>query len=156
MVINDDALRNAPGGIYALDSGWSFRTPATGDNVACASIWDNFPTEFSVPLNGCAKALDCFIIGGTNAMQNGVVNGEITVNYKDGTKKVLQLVNPVNFDDFLLPNIEQECECFYFADGCHGIVVHIDLKKNKELESFTVRGVANEVIIGLLGAVLEI
>ena len=88
-------------------------------------------------------------------MQNGVLNGEIVVSYKDGSSKTLQLVHPFNFDDFLLPNVEQECECFYFSDGCHGIVLHIPLNKNRELSSFTVRGVANEVIVGLLGASLE-
>ena len=88
-------------------------------------------------------------------MQNSVVNGEITVNYKDGSSQTLQLVHPRNFDDFLLPNVQQECECFYFADGCHGTVLHIPLAKDRALSSFTVRGVANEVIVGLLGAVLE-
>ncbi len=155
VVVNDDALRNAPGGVYRLDSGWSFSTPASGDNVACVSVWDNFPTEISIPLDGKAKALVCFVIGGTNAMQNGVVNAEICVNYKGGGKSVLPLVNPVNFDDFLVQNIEQSAECFYFADGCHGLVQRIELSPRKELESFTIRGVANEVILGLLGAVLE-
>ena len=155
LVINDDALRKAAKGIYRLPSGWSFKTPAKGKNVACASIWDNFPTEITVPLSGSAKNLVCFVIGGTNAMQNSVVNGEIVVKYKDGSSETLQLVHPYNFDDFLLPNVQQECECFYFADGCHGTVLHIPLKAKKKLASFTVRGVANEVIVGLLGAVLE-
>ena len=88
-------------------------------------------------------------------MQNGVVNGEIAVEYKDGSCRTLQLVHPYNFDDFLLPNVEQAYECFYFSEGCHGIVLHIPLDKKKELSAFSIKGVANEVIIGLLGAVLE-
>ncbi|MBR7103551.1 MAG: hypothetical protein IKC65_01275 [Lentisphaeria bacterium] len=151
FVADDSALRSC-GGIYTLSDGKSFRTPAAGSNAVCVSIWDNFPTEVTIPLSGKGTALELFLCGSTNAMQSFVENGRIILTYTDGTTEALSLVHPVNFDDFLVPALQKEFDYFYFSLGNHGIVCTLPADKEKELASFTVRAVANEVIISLLGA----
>ena len=150
-VVDDTALRTS-GGIYKLPQGGSFLTPASGNNVLCVSIWDNFPTTATVPVSGKGVELELYLCGSTNAMQSFVENGRITVNYADGTEEVLSLVHPVNFDDFLVPALQQEFDYFYISTGNHGIVCRIPLDSSKEVKSFTMEAVANEVIITLFGA----
>ncbi len=154
VVVNDEALRNAPDGVFKLASSWSFPTPATGSNVCCVSVWENFPASERFDLNGKAKELAIFLMGGTNAMQSFVVNARITVNYTDGSSEVCELIPPVNFNDFMVSALQREFENFYWAVGNHGQVVRINLDSNKELKNFVVEGVANEVIVGILGAAL--
>jgi len=151
FVVDDSALRNA-GGFYRLPDGEGFATPAAGNNAVCVSIWDNFPTEVTIPLSGRGTELDLYLCGSTNAMQSFVENGRVTVRYRDGSEGVLKLVHPVNFDDFLVPALQREFDYFYFSKGNHGIVCRIHLDPEKELESFLIKAVANEVIVSLLGA----
>ena len=150
-VVDDTALRSC-GGTFALPNGGSFKTPASGNNVLCVSIWDNFPTTATVPVSGKGVELELYLCGSTNAMQSFVENGKITVNYADGSKESLSLIHPVNFDDFLVPALQQEFDYFYFSTGNHGIVCRIPLNAEKEFESFTMEAIANEVIISLFGA----
>ena len=150
-VVDDSNLRTC-GGTYTLPCGSAFKTPANGNNVLCVSIWDNFPTTATVPVTGKGVELELYLCGSTNAMQSFVENGRITVNYADGSKETLSLIHPVNFDDFLVPALQQEFDYFYFSQGNHGIVCRIPLDKEKEIESFTMEAVANEVIITLFGA----
>ena len=150
-VVDDTALRTC-GGTYTLPQGGSFVTPASGNNVLCVSIWDNFPTSATIPLSGKGVELELYLCGSTNAMQSYVENGKITVNYADGTQETLSLIHPVNFDDFLVPALQQEFDYFYFSQGNHGIVCRLPLNSEKEIRSFTVEAVANEVIISLFGA----
>ena len=150
-VVDDSSLRNC-GGTYTLPSGSAFKTPASGNNVLCVSIWDNFPTTATVPVTGKGTELELYLCGSTNAMQSFVENGRITVNYADGSKETLSLVHPVNFDDFMVPALQQEFDYFYFSSGNHGIVCRIPLDAEKEVSSFTMEAVANEVIITLFGA----
>jgi hypothetical protein len=151
FVVDDSALRNARG-VYRLPGGEGFATPAAGKNAVCVSIWDNFPTDVTIPLSGRGTELVLYLCGTTNAMQSFVENGRITVRYRDGKESSLRLVHPVNFDDFLVAALQQEFDYFYFSKGNHGIVCRLPLDGEKELESFTVKAVANEVIISLLGA----
>ena len=156
VVVNDSALRNAPGGIYKLDkSRWSFPTPADGNNAACVSIWENFPESMSIALEGKAQELALFVFGSTNAMQSCVVNGRITVQYTDGSAEVCDLIEQENFDDLMVTAFQQQFERFYWDRGNHGMVVRIKLDPAKTLKNCTVQAVANEVIIGILGGALK-
>ena len=152
-VVDDSALRSC-GGFFKLPQG-GFRTPAEGDNAVCVSIWDNFPTSSEIPLSGNAAELELYVCGTTNAMQSFVENGRITVKYADGSSTALSLIHQKNFDDFLVPALQQEFDYFYFSKGNHGMIYTIVLDPEKELASFTVEAVANEVIISVLGANLK-
>jgi hypothetical protein len=71
-------------------------------------MWDNFPKSISIPLSGKASHVYLMMAGTTNPMQSRMVNGELAVNYTDGTLEILQLKNPENWWP-----IEQD----YFVDG---------------------------------------
>lgn len=152
VVVDDGGLRHS-GGVYRLASGWRFPTPETGDNALCVSVWDNFPTVAAIPLTGRGREVAVFLIGATNAMQNGVVNARLTIVYADGSETAVDLVHPDNFDDFLVPALQPANECFYFSAGCHGIVQRIPVVPERELRELRVEAVANEVIVGILGVV---
>ena len=148
--VDDAALRQAKG-IFRSPSGIGFLTPGTDQNVACASIWDNFPTAIEIPLAGRARELALFFVGVTNPMQSRVENARFTVTYRDQSKQVVHLVNPENFDDWLNAALQTQNETVYFSDFNHGMVQRIPLESDKEMESLSIEAVANEVIVGILG-----
>ena len=150
IVIDDNVFRSC-GGEYISDSGITFYTPGKGQNAACVSIWENFPEELSISLSGRGTELAVFFIGVTNPMQSRVENAGFTVGYSDGTEEKVSLVNPVNFDDWLVAAVQQENETEYFSDYNHGIIQRLTLNPSKKLKSFKVRAIANEVIVGVLG-----
>lgn len=148
--VDDTALRQAKG-VFQTPSGIKFSTPKKGDNLACASLWDNFPTALQIPLKGKAFELALFFIGVTNPMQSRVENARFTVTYRDGKQQITNLVHPNDFDDWLVPSLQTENETVYFSDYNHGIVQRISLDQGKELSEISIEAIANEVIIGLFG-----
>ncbi len=150
----DDSLLRSCGGVFKTSSGLSFATPASGNNVLCVSLWDNFPTSAEVPLSGSAKTLAVFFCATTNAMQSWVTNARFTVLYSDGTESSVDMVHQKNLDDFLLPPILKENETFYAGNGTHGTVQLIPLNPEKTLKAFRAEAVANEVIADILGLTL--
>jgi hypothetical protein len=150
LVINDSQLRNS-GAVFTSPSGIPFSTPAIGPNLACASMWDNFPTTLRIPIGCRGSELAVFFVGITNAMQCHVENVRFKLIYADGTEETLGLVHPVSFDDWLVPALQTANETVYFSDYNHGIVQRLRLEPEKELSEMTVEAIANEVIIGILG-----
>lgn len=96
--IDDSGLRKAAAGsnTFTLPQGIVFATPAdsTLPNILYTSRWDNYPHSATVPLTGKAAHAYLLMAGSTNAMQSQLVNGVVTVFYKDGTHEVLPLKNP--------------------------------------------------------------
>ena len=146
--IDDSKLRN---GTFKTPSGLEFRLPEYGNNLACASIWDNFPTCLETPLAGNAEELAIFFIGVTNAMQSQVENVRFTVHYQDGSSTVSNLQHPQDFDDWLVPALQTTNEMAYFSDYNHGTIHRIITDSSKELAKISIEAIANEVIIGVLG-----
>lgn len=108
-VIDDSGLRSTiQNGILSTSLEVPFCTPAQGKNIAFTSLWDNYPDSVIVPLNGKASHAYLLMAGTTNHMQCHFVNGTVTVDYTDGTRDVLLLVNPDNWSP-----IEQD----HFVDG---------------------------------------
>lgn len=149
-IVDDRRLRSG-GGTFIVQSGVPFLTPDSGANAACVSIWENFPTEIPFPLSGKGSELAVFFVGVTNPMQSRVENGRFILEYADGAREEVSLVNPVNFDDWLNAPFQTGNETVCFSDYNHGLVQRIVLDPSKELKSFVARAVANEVIIGILG-----
>ncbi|GAA4281312.1 hypothetical protein GCM10022260_17330 [Gaetbulibacter aestuarii] len=111
--IDDSGLRNKAGktnNTILSPQGIPFRTPsdAMKNNVLFVSQWDNFPDQVEIPLSGKASHAYFMMVGTTNPMQSRLVNGQIVINYNDGTKDILNLRNPENWWP-----IEQD----YFVDG---------------------------------------
>jgi len=86
----------------------AFRTPSTGKNIAFTSLWDNFPKKMEISLSGSASHAYLLMAGTTNQMQTHFTNGRILVEYTDGMRDTLELINPENWCP-----IEQD----YYDDG---------------------------------------
>ena len=108
--IDDSGIRGQfnKNGIFTTSNGIPLRTPKEGNNIAYTSLWDNFPDTILIPLHGKASNAYLFLAGTTNHMQCHIVNGMVTVGYKDGTTDTLQLINPENWCP-----IEQD----FYVDG---------------------------------------
>jgi hypothetical protein len=110
--LNDSGLRQSAKNNNKITTpqGLTFETPSDEklQNIAFTSMWDNFPEQISVDLQGQASHLYLMMAGTTNPMQSRFVNGEVIVSYTDGTMEVLTLKNPKNWWP-----IEQD----YFVDG---------------------------------------
>lgn len=107
--IDDSGIRKAiKNNVFETPFGIPFRSMATGNNIAFTTLWDNYPTEISVPLTGKASHAYLMMAGSTNHMQCHVVNGTVTAYYKDGSSDVLNLVNPETWvpieQDFYIDN----------------------------------------------------
>lgn len=107
--IDDSGLRKAvKNDIFNTPMGIPFRSMTEGNNIAFTTLWDNYPTQISVPLTGKASHAYLMMAGSTNHMQCHVVNGTVTAYYKDGSSDVLNLVNPETWvpieQDFYIDN----------------------------------------------------
>jgi len=109
----DDAGLRIKAGIkneITTPQGIPFATPGSPDtkNIAFTSQWDNYPHDITFPLSG--KAIHAYLLmaGSTNHMQSRISNGEVIVEYTDGTQTSLELTNP----DTWYP-IEKD----YYVDG---------------------------------------
>jgi len=110
--IDDAGLRLKAGDKNEITSpqGIPFATTGSPDakNIAFTSQWDNYPHDITFPLKG--KAIHAYLLmaGSTNHMQSRISNGEVIVEYTDGTQISLELTNP----DTWYP-IEKD----YYVDG---------------------------------------
>jgi hypothetical protein len=173
------------GNTLLLADGVGFATPGAvdGRNIAFTSQWDNYPHEITVPLSGRAKHLYLLMAGSTNHQQSRMDNGEVIVTYTDGTTSRLALRNPDTWwpieqdyfiDDYqfpdpapLPPRVDLRTGKIRLLDpvtfkgkgaavpGGAATVLNLALDPSKELQSLTVRTIANEVVIGLMSATLE-
>ena len=178
------AVAAGNGGRIILPNGVPFATPAEpgAKNIIFTSQWDNYPREAIVPLFGRARQLYLLMAGSTNHMQSHLDNGEVIVTYRDGKTVRLALENPTTWwpidqdyfiDDFqfrrpgpLPPRIDLKTGQIRLLDentfkgkgrpipGGAATVLSIPLDPKHELESITVRSLANEVVIGLMSATL--
>ncbi|WP_157975828.1 DUF4450 domain-containing protein [Lewinella sp. IMCC34191] len=154
------------------------------NNIAFTSRWDRFPDTLAVPLAGKAEHLYLLMAGSTNPMQSRLDNGVVEVRYTDGTNSQLTLRNPdnwvpieqdyyldgyafyadgarpprVHLKDGSVPEHPAYIDIKGFSttgiDGGAATVLDLPLDPGKELQSLTLRTLANDVVIGLLAATL--
>ena len=153
LYVDDSALR-AANGLVHTPSGIPFITPAENENLACVSIWDNFPTQLTIPINDKAAELEIMFVSTTSSMQTDVENVRITVEYADGKCEEVKLVYPYSIDDWLVPALQTESEIFYFNDYNHATIKRIPLDSAREVASVKFEAIANEVIMGVMGITL--
>lgn len=98
---NDHYLRTRVNdkGVFVAHDGIPFATRAVGNDIVALSLtWKVFPDHLIVPVGGTARKIYFLISGVTFPMQSQITNARIVVNYADGEKTHLNLVNPKNFD----------------------------------------------------------
>ncbi|KUG09133.1 DUF4450 domain-containing protein [Solirubrum puertoriconensis] len=96
--IDDAGLRQKAGANneIQLPVGVPLQTPgaAGAKNILFVSQWDNYPEQATVPLKGRASHAYLLMAGSTNPMQSQLTNGEVVVQYSDGSTATLPLRNP--------------------------------------------------------------
>lgn len=152
-------------------------------NILFTSQWDNYPKEYSIPLSGQASHAWFLMAGSTNPMQSQLDNGIIVVEYTDGTKESLALRNPETWwpiqenyftdglafklklawpvrvhlksGEIVVPD-EKSIEKYNGRkiDGGAATVLDLPLDPSKTLKMITLKTIANDVIIGLMGITL--
>jgi len=98
---NDNFLRSRVNsqGVFVTHSGIPFAERAAGKNIVALSLtWKIFPDHLVVPVERTARKVYFLISGVTFPMQSQIANARIVINYADGGKANLDLVNPKNFD----------------------------------------------------------
>lgn len=179
------AVARTHGDTLRLPNGVPLATPGApaAPNVAFVSLWENFPREISAPLTGRARKIYLLLAGSTNAMQSRLENGEVLITYRDGTTTRLALENPTTWwpidqdyfvDDFafaragglpvrvdLRSGAVRVLEPAKFrgagrkVPGGAATVLDLTLDPERELQSLTVRALANDIVVGLMAATLE-
>ncbi len=101
-ILEDEGLRNklsknSQKVAFNEKIAFGIRQKQSGENVVFTSKWDNFPDKVTIPLEGNASHVYLLMGGTTNPMQSRIVNGTVTVEYTDGSHKVLELKNPENW-----------------------------------------------------------
>lgn len=150
MEIDDSFFRNSGGTVFS-PSGIPFKTPAVGENLACVSIFDVFPTTITFPLDGKGQEIAILFIASAFNLHTGVENIRVTVNYADGTTSDTSLAYPSAIDDWLTAALTTESEVFYFNNASHASVKKIRIDPDKTLAGLKIEAVANEVIFGVAG-----
>ena len=159
VYISDSGLRSIAGtkNEFITSLGIPFQTPGATDtkNILFTSMWDNYPDSIIVPLKGNSSHAYFLMTGTTNPMQSRIVNGEIIINYTDGTSDKLELKNPQNWWP-----IEQD----YYVDGFAFTTdapkpVRVSLKTGNEIPAnykyATIPGFSNFAIDGGEATVLD-
>ncbi len=111
-VIDDVGMRQLAGANNEINLDQHIPFAMAGDtnsnNIVFTSQWDNYPDSVVIPLTGRASHTYLVMAGSTNPMQSRLVNGEVRVQYTDGSADTLWLKNPENWWP-----IEQD----YYTDG---------------------------------------
>lgn len=184
--IDDSGLRQLAGknNQITLPQGISFSTPGAvhKKNILFTSQWDNYPTEKTIPLNGKASHAYLLMAGSTNHMQSQFDNGQVVINYTDGTTTVLTLRNPETWwpiqEDYYIdgfafrlktpPPVRVHLKTGktvmgaapeakvgqQLIPGGAATVLDLPLDPTKTLKSLTLKTLANDVVIGLMGVTL--
>jgi hypothetical protein len=157
--IDDSGLRKKAGNKneIVVETKIPFATPSEigRENIVFTSQWNNYPKEVSIPLNGKSSHAYFLMAGSTNPMQSRITNGEIIIEYKDGTDDTLQLKNPENWWP-----IEQD----YYEDGYAFTTgapkpLRLYLKTGEATRTFnnfiTIKGFSNRGIDGGAATILD-
>ncbi|RPI06633.1 MAG: DUF4450 domain-containing protein [Ignavibacteriae bacterium] len=186
--IDDSGLRSQAGvsNQITLPQGIPFATPGAPNvsNILFTSQWDNYPHEASVPLSGKASHVYLLMAGSTNHMQSRFQNGEVVIEYSDGTSDKLVLCNPETwwpieqdyYDNGFAFNtgVDQPIRVHLKTgevrttpyqvlnknksnkiDGGAATVLDYPLHPKKELRRLHLKTIANDVVIGLMALTLE-
>jgi hypothetical protein len=143
---------------FTTGQGIPFATPSQGaaKNILFTSQWDNYPDSVIVPLTGKAAHAYLLMAGSTNSMQSQMVNGEVVVQYSDGSEEVLELRNPENWWP-----IEQDLynDGYAFNTGAPS-PLRVYFKTGEDTKTFnrytSLKGFTSRAIDGGAGTVLDL
>jgi hypothetical protein len=175
---SDAAWRRKIGldGIGWTCDGIPFKSPRQGKNLAVVTRAGGFPATVTVPMGVSGKTLYLMISGATFPVQSHVVNLRLTLQYSDGKRQNVEMVNPFGIGDcwnsWLGRFHDTAANGFENLGGRFGPpgssaagvmpqpiavdteahLIGIPLRSGVTLQDLVVEAVANDVIFGLMGA----
>ncbi len=157
--------------------GVPFHIGSAEKNIAFTSLYPNWPTSVTVPVDRSARAVKVLVCGSTNPMQIAIANAVLHFTYTDGSTELLELVNPENFwalcpysgrpsekgqattndysyenSAFCLP--ETPPDLIQLGENCRAVSLGWQLAEGKTLQSITLETLSQEVVIGLMAVTL--
>lgn len=153
------------------------------NNILFTSQWNNYPKEYSIPLSGQSFHAWFLMAGSTNPMRSQLDNGVLVVEYTDETKDSLSLRNPETWwpiqEDYFTDGFafklkqawpvrihlksgeivvpDEKSIAKYNGrkiDGGAATILDLPLDPSKTLKKITLKTIANDVVIGLMGITL--
>lgn len=162
------ALLDARGHI-TTPTGAPFTAFAADRNIAFTSRWDNWPDRVTVPVGRTARTAWLLICGTTFPMQTRIANAVVHLRYADGVAEQLEIVPPDNFwmlcpwggedysyehDAFCLP--PEPPPQVQLGKNCRAMVLSWRLRPGILLQELELECLSRDVVIGLMGASLEL
>ena len=171
-------------GMFDSESGICFASPKDGHNIVYTSLWDNYPDSVTIKIDisnktRFAKEAILLLAGSTNNMQSRIDNGLVIANYTDGSSDTLHLENPINwcpieqdyyYDDYAFRSASKHPYRLNLSDGkihrdgakdsdtvipCGAAqILKMELNPKKNLKSFTLKTLSNDVVIGIIAITL--
>ena len=163
------------GDVLTTPQGARFMMKDEPKNIAFVSLWDNYPSEITIPTGGAQGDAVAFLIcGSTNIMQCHIENAVLEIWYGDGLKDEIRLVPPVNYwnlcpidghatapgqasrsyytsetDRFCLPR--ELPQTVTLGQNCVAMLTTARLRENQPVEKVVLRCMSQEVVVGLMG-----
>ncbi len=86
-------------GLFRTRYGIPFRQRANGNNMLALGRWRHLPGNVDIPLDGSARKIYLLLSSMTFPMQSHIANARVILDYVDGGRTSLDLVNPQNLDN---------------------------------------------------------
>ena len=174
---------NVPGLLDSADAarlvppqGVPFWWAGSTNNVAFASLWDNWPDKVTVPVSQSGQAAWFLICGSTTVMQNRIANAVLRLRYADGVEETLELIPPYNYwnlspirgiqarAQFGASYYTEDTESFTvpkpwpmtveLGSNCRAMVLNRKLRPRVMLENVTLEALSQESVVGLMGVTI--
>ena len=140
---------------YTTDDEVPFKISGNdGNNAVFTSLYNEVPDKVTIPVNKGASKVYFMLSVSTNNMQSRIENARITLNLKDGKKKVLPLTNPDNIDDWLCymqTPYAEDGQIVMWGDKAHSNILSVELDEPDYIKSIDFECLSCEVLAGLLG-----
>jgi hypothetical protein len=168
-----DLLDRADPTRLVTPQGVPFLWGGASNNVAFASLWDNWPDQVTVPVRESGAAAWFLICGSTTVMQNRIANAVLRLKYADGVEETLELIPPYNYWNLSpIKGIQARAQfgaSYYTEDteaftvpkpwpmtvelgaNCRAMVLNRKLRPGVTLASVTVEALSQESVVGLMG-----
>lgn len=159
-------------------AGIPFTISDKAENIAFASLWDNYPDYVEAVVGKTAKLAAVLIAGSTSPMQCGIENARLTFCYEDGEAEELPLVNPDNYislcdypenasnqgedlkrnsvfnpvDKSLMKNFTPEL--LELGNNLRALGIRWSLQEGKVLKSIRLTACSRDIVVGLMAITL--
>ncbi len=171
-------MRLEKSGQVKSPAGIPFHICGKSENIAFASLWDNYPDSVELAVGCRASMAAVLIAGSTNPNQCGIENARLIFTYEDESAEELPLVNPDNYIN-LCPYPERASalgkkvmrndvfneidaklmkdftpELIDLGENLRALSIRWPLPDGKALKSIRLTACSREIVVGLMAVTL--